>query len=288
MSVLARFAAVPPPRWARPPSRMDGAAWLAAAVLGGLAAVALLAPWIAPHDPNSVDLSAAYRGPSPTHLLGTDDSGRDLLSRLIVGSRTSLLGPLLVTVAAATAGTAVAVGAAWAGGRLDSVVARALDVALAFPALLLAIGAVVLFGTGFVAPVAALAVAYVPYVARLVRGAAVRERRLAYIEATTALGFSGFATCRRHLLPNVAALVLAQATICFGYSMVDLAAVNFLGLGLQPPDADWGVMVAAGQFSILRGHPQQSLYAGLLILVTVAAFTILGDRLTAVDRSSAG
>jgi peptide/nickel transport system permease protein len=150
----------------------------------------------------------------------------------------------------------------------------------------LAILAVAVFGVGLGAPIVAIAIAYVPYIARLVRGAGLRERRLPYVEAATVQGLGGWYICRRHLLPNLMPLVIAQATISFGYAMVDLAAISFLGLGVQPPTADWGAMVAEGQASILRGYPQEALFSGTLIVLAVMAFLILGERITA--RSERG
>ncbi|MFI1386116.1 ABC transporter permease [Embleya sp. NPDC020886] len=244
-----------------------------------LAVVGLLAPWLAPHDPDAINLMDAFQGSSAEHLLGTDASGRDLASRLIWGARSSLAGPLLVVVLATVLGVVIAVASAWRGGWLDAVVSRCLDVLFAFPGVLLAILVVALFGAGLTVAVAALAISYVPYIARIVRGAALSERSRPYIMALTIQGVSGFAICRRHLIPNLMPLILAQSTLTFGYAMVDLAAISFLGLGVQPPTADWGVMVASGQPSIIQGFPQECLYAGALIVVVVAAFNLLGDRL---------
>jgi peptide/nickel transport system permease protein len=164
-------------------------------------------------------------------------------------------------------------------------VSRILDVTFAFPGVLLAILAVALFGAGLPAAIIALTIAHMPYIARVVRGAALRERGLPYVEALRVQGFSAFRICARHLLPNLASLIVAQATVSFGYVVVDLAAVSFLGLGVQPPAADWGVMVAGGEPSILQGYPEQSLYAGIMIVITVCAFTILGERLADRDRA---
>jgi peptide/nickel transport system permease protein len=250
-----------------------------AVVIAVLAAVALLAPVIVPHDPNALDLLHTFAGPSLSHPLGTDDTGRDLLSRLIIGSRTSLLGPLAVVALSVSAGVPLAIASAWLKGPVDAVVSRVLDVLFAFPGVLLAILAISLFGAGLPAAVIALAVAHMPYVARVTRAAALRERELPYVSSLWVHGFSGFQICRRHILPNLAPLIIAQATVSFGYVVVDLAAISFLGLGVQPPSADWGVMVASGEPAILEGHPQQSLYAGILIVITVCAFTVLGERL---------
>src|SRR5215475_10745265 len=237
-----------------------------------LALVAILAPVIAPHDPNAVDLLHTFSGPTPLHPLGTDDTGRDLLSRLIIGSRTSLLGPLLVVVLSVCLGVPLAITSAWVRGPVDAAISRILDILFAFPGVLLAILAIALFGAGLPAAVIALALAHMPYIARVTRAAAIRERELPYVAALRVHGFSAMQICRRHLLPNLGSLIIAQATVSFG------------GLGVQPPSADWGVMIASGEPSILEGHPQQSLYAGILIVITVCAFTILGERLTDGDQ----
>ena len=283
MNVLSLSA---PVRRARPAvARRLGPLGIAcAAFVALLATVAIFAPLIAPHDPNAVDLLHTFAGPSLLHPLGTDDTGRDLLSRLIVGSRTSLLGPLLIVALSVCVGVPLAIASAWIGGPADATISRLLDVLFAFPGVLLAILAIALFGAGLPAAIVALALAHLPYIARVTRAAAIRERELPYVAALKVHGFSGLQICRRHLSANLAPLIIAQATVSFGYVMVDLAAISFLGLGVQPPSADWGVMIASGEPSILEGHPQQSLYAGILIVLTVCAFTILGERLTESDR----
>jgi len=262
--------------------RLSGEDWLAvgaAVVIVVVVVVALLAPWLAPYDPYAVNPLDTLASPSSAHWLGTDDLGRDILSRLLVGSRTSLLGPLLVVVTAALVGTGLAVSAAWFGGWYDSVVSRSLDILFAFPALILALTVTSLFGAGFVAPVVALSIAYVPIVARVMRTAALREQSLPYIEALEVQGFSTVHLWWRHLLPNLAPLLLVQSAISFGYAMLELAALSFLGLGLQPPSADWGLMIANGQPSILQGSPEQSIFAAIAVVVTVIAFTLVAERL---------
>jgi peptide/nickel transport system permease protein len=256
-----------------------------AATIGVLALIALFAPLIAPHDPNALDLLHTFAGPSLAHPLGTDDTGRDLLSRLIIGSRTSLLGPLLVVSLSVLIGIPLAITSAWMRGPVDAAVSRLLDVLFAFPGILLAILLIALFGAGLPSAIVALAIAHMPYIARVTRAAAIRERELTYVQALRVQGFSFYRICGRHLIPNLGSLIIAQATVSFGYVMVDLAAISFLGLGVQPPSADWGVMVASGEPSILEGHPQQSLYAGIMIVITVCAFTILGERLADPDRT---
>lgn len=247
-------------------------------------ALAAVGPLIAPQDPDSIDLNLAFVGPIGGHPLGLDGQGRDLLSRLLAGARTSMLGPLLVVALSTLTGIALALTLAWRGGRVDAVASRALDVLLAFPGLLLAILVVAVFGTGLVAPVIALAISYMPFFVRILRGAAMRERRQPYVEALTVQGSSAWTITLRHLLPNLLPLVVAQATVNFGYAMVDLAALSYLGLGVQPPQADWGAMVFTGQAGIIQGYPAESLLAGACIALVVCAFNVLGDRLA--DRSA--
>lgn len=252
-----------------------------------LVVIAVLAPWIAPHDPDAANILQVNQGPSASHWLGTDSFGRDLLSRLMYGARLSLLGPALIIVIASTLGTVFAIAAAWFGGPFDQVVSRVADIFFAFPGLILAMLAVAMFGPGLIAPVIALSISYTPYLMRVIRSEAVRQRNLPYVAACYVEGLPARTICWRHLLPNVTPLLLVQATLSFGYALVDLAAVSYLGLGVQPPTAEWGLMVSTGQSSILAGYPQESLYAGIMIILTVVAFNLLGDRLATrqgIDR----
>jgi peptide/nickel transport system permease protein len=258
---------------------------LAALVLVVDALLVIFGSLLAPHDPNAIDLAHAYGAPSFAHLLGQDGDGRDILSRVIVGARTSLLGPLAIALVAATVGGATAVAAAWRGGWLDSVLSRIVDVLFAFPGLLLAILAVALFGPGLSAPVIALAIAFTPGMARVTRSAALRERNLPYVDALTVQGLSGWRISTRHLVPNLSRFLVAQITVSFGYAFIELAGVSFLGLGVQAPDSDWGLMVANGETDILRGYPEQSLYVGAMIVITIVALNILGNRFS--DRGHA-
>jgi peptide/nickel transport system permease protein len=261
--------------------------WIAVGVLVFVFLLAAVGPLLISTDPNAVDLAQAYGAPSAQHLLGQDANGRDLLTRLVVGSRTALVGPLLVVVASTLAGTALALAAAWFGGWFDAAVARVIDAVFAFPGLLLAILATALFGAGLSAAVVALAIAYTPYIARIVRSAALRERGMPYVAALQVQGLRGVTICLRHLLPNVATLIVANATIAFGFALIDLAGLSFIGLGVQAPTADWGAMVGAGVPGIMQRYPQESLYASVLIVATVAAANLLGDRLTARSEARA-
>ena len=279
MSVAAGVATVARRRsWGRQ-RRTSPALIASATVVVAAAVVAIAGPLFAPYNPDLPQLSQYFVGPTPEHLLGFDASGRDVLSRLLYGARTSMIGPVAVTLICMTLGSLLAVTAAWRGGAYDAVISSGLDIVFAFPGILLAVLAAAVFGAGLVAPVLALSVAYTPYVARVLRGAALRERAQQYVAALEVQGASSIAICLRHLIPNMLHLIVAQATTLFGYAMVDLAAISFLGLGVQPPAADWGVMVSENQQGIIQGYPIPSLAAGMCIVVVVVAFNIMGERL---------
>jgi peptide/nickel transport system permease protein len=266
--------------------RSTGAAGIASAVVIGIATlVAVFGPLLAPQSPLVGQLSYSYVGPISGHPLGFDGQGRDLLSRLLAGARTSMLGPLAVVVICVAAGTLLAISTAWRRGTYDAVVSSGLDILFAFPGILLAILAATVFGAGLVAASLALSIAYTPYVARVLRGAALRERSQQYVAALEVQGVSAVGICVRHLIPNMLPLIVAQATILFGYAMVDLAAISFLGLGVQPPNPDWGVMISENQSGVVQGYPLAALAAGICIVVVVVAFNILGERL--YDRAQA-
>jgi peptide/nickel transport system permease protein len=243
-----------------------------------LVLAALLAPWLAPDDPNAVDLANALAGPGAGHPLGVDAAGRDTLSRLLLGARTSLLGPLGVVACSTVAGVAVGLAAGWRGGWLDSVLSRTTEVVFAFPGMLLAILVVAVYGEGLLAPVLALAVAYLPYVSRLTRSLVLAERERPYVAAYRVQGHSGLQICLRHLLPNIAPIVLAQSTINFGYALIDLAGLSFLGLGVPALTPDWGRMVFDGQTALQRGYPLSAVLPCAAIVLTVVAFNVVGER----------
>jgi peptide/nickel transport system permease protein len=260
--------------------RATGPAGIASAIVIAIATfVALFGPLLAPYPPNLPDLSLAWVGPTGGHLLGFDFQGRDVLSRLLAGAQTAMLGPLAVVIASMTAGTLIAVTAAWRRGVTDSVISSGLDILFAFPGILFAVLAAAVFGAGLATASIALSIAYMPYVARVLRGAALKERSQPYVAALEVQGAPATSICLRHLVPNIAPLIVAQATILFGYAMVDLAAISFLGLGVQPPNPNWGVMISENQFGILQGYPLPALAAGVCIVTVVIAVNVLGERL---------
>jgi peptide/nickel transport system permease protein len=268
---FARFLAV------RSVSRKPVLYWTCLVFVILMVIVAVAAPWLTPHDPNQVNISQSMAGPSASHLLGVDYYGRDTLSRLIVGARTSLLGPLGVVVLSTVAGIAVGMAAAWYGGWIDSVLSRGSELLFAFPGLLLAILIVAVYGQGLLAPVVALGVAYLPYVSRLTRSLVLTEKERPYIEACRLQGQSGLAITTRHVLPNVAPVILAQSTINFGYALIDLAGLSFLGLGVPPLTPDWGAMVFDGESAIQAGYPLSAFVPCVAIVATVVAFNVVGE-----------
>lgn len=263
-----------------------GLCWL---IMGLAVLLAIFGPLVRPHDPNFSQLEFQFVGPfqAKGYLLGFDSQGRDLLSRLMVGARTSMLGPFLVVVMAMTLGTLISIAAAWYGRWVDALLGTVMDILFAFPGILLAVLAAAVFGAGLGAPTIALSLAYTPYIARVLRSAAVRERAREYIAAAEVQGISTFNICVRHLLPNLGALVVAQGTLVFAWAMVDLAAISFLGLGVQPPTADWGVMVSTGETGVLQGYPLESLLAGLCIVLVVVSVSLLGERMSAANERRA-
>ena len=266
--------------------RATGPAGIAsAAVIAVATFAAVFGPLLAPFNPDLPNLSLAWAGPAGSHLLGYDFEGRDVLSRLLAGAQTTMLGPLAVVIVSVTAGTLLAVTAAWRRGVGDAIISSGLDIMFAFPGILLAMLAAAVFGAGLTAAAIALSIAYLPYVARVVRGAALRESSQPYIAALEVQGASATSICLRHLVPNIGPLIVAQATILFGYAMVDLAAISFLGLGVQPPTANWGGMISENQVGILQGYPLPAVAAGICIVTVVIAVNLLGEQL--FDRAQA-
>jgi len=277
---VAQLAGGRVPTFARRLAVRDPLLIAAGIVMVGILVMALFGPLLAPYDPNQLYVGPVSGPPSLEHWMGTDDLGRDILSRVLVGAGPSVFAPIAVVLASSLLGTLIAVASAWFGGWVDGVSSRLIEVIFAIPGLVLAVLAVSMFGKGLIAPIVALSIAYIPIVSRLVRASARQELAKPYIAALRIQGVGSFAICFRHLVPALLPAVLAQSTVGFGYAMLDLAAISFLGLGAQPPASDWGVMIAAGQPSLLIGAPEQSMFPAMLVVVTVLAVNILGARVT--------
>lgn len=254
--------------------RLRASAGLLSAVL--LAAV--LAPWLAPHSPSALDLDRRLAPPSSQHPLGQDELGRDILSRLLFGARASLATGVAVVGFAGALGTLVGAVAGIVGGRLDDLLMRLVDVVLAFPGLLLAIALVAMLGPALSHVVLALVlIGWVGY-ARLVRGQTARLRESEFVLASRAGGASWVRVFLFHVLPNLAPLLLVQASLSMAGAMLAEASLSFLGLGLQPPTPSWGAMVNAGRGHLLDA-PHLALLPGLALCVVVACLNLAADAL---------
>jgi peptide/nickel transport system permease protein len=254
-----------------------------AALLGGLVLLiivfsAVLAPVIAPYGPLAQDQFHAGVGSSSSHLLGTDQLGRDIFSRLVYGARSSLLigaGSVLLALAV---GTVIGTLAGYYGGRLDAAISAAIDLVLAFPLLILAILVVIVLGPSLWNVILAIAISQLPLFVRVARSLVLSLRQREFVEAAISLGSSDLKVMRKHVLPNVLPLMIVQGTTTVGLAILSGAALSFLGVGLQPPTPDWGRMVSElGVFVFTR--PVLPFYPGAAIAVTVVAANLLGDGL---------
>lgn len=256
----------------------DPASVLAVAIIFILTVAALGAPRLAPHDPQEINLESLFAGSSWQHLLGTDQVGRDVLSRLMHGARWSLGGALAVTVIVTVVGTAVGAICGFVGGIVDAIVMRVVDGLLAFPSLLLALAVVAAIGPGLGGVLLGLAaVEWVGY-ARVVRGLVLSLREREYVSAARIAGATDLSVLTRHVLPNILSPVLVLATLEIGQLILALAGLSFLGLGARSPTPEWGVMINEGRAYLFRA-PRLMVYPGLAITLTVLAWNLLGDRL---------
>ena len=248
------------------------------ALAGLVLSVAVFAPFLAPCDPYAQDLERALSPPSESNLLGTDRYGRDLLSRVIMGSRTTLCASFLLLLAIATVGSLVGAVCGCKGGRVDIFLMRLSDVFLAFPQMVFAIAAAGVLGGGLANAAAALAIIGWPKYARIARGLALSVRAMPYMDAAKMAGAGSFSMLFQHVLPNIAGPVLVTAALDIGTIIMELAGLSFLGLGAMPPTAEWGAMMNNGR-SMLQTAPWVILAPGTAIFLTVAVFNLLGDKL---------
>lgn len=258
-------------RFLRNPFAVTGAAVLLLFVV-----LALLAPYISPHDPAAVDLLNVNAPPSRVHLLGTDPIGRDIFSRLLYGSRISLLVGFTVAAGAVVLGSLVGAVAGYFGGWVDTVLMRLVDVMLSYPSLFLNILVLVVFGSDFKYLVLILILNSWMGVARLVRGSFLQLREMLYVEAARAIGVPSWEIMFRHLLPNATAPIIVYGTLMVGTAILVESALSFLGLGVQPPDTSWGQMLLKAQEYMLT-NPWLAVYPGLCIFLTVLAVNFVGD-----------
>lgn len=255
---------------------------LAGTVLALVVVAALAAPLLAPYAPDAIDLSASLVGTGAEHLLGTDSSGQDLLSRVLYGARSSLVAPVALLAVAAALGVTLGVLAAWRGGWVDTLVSRLTDVMYAFPGLLFTVLIIAVFGAGMTTAILALGLAFTPTIAKYTRSLALSEARKPYVDAYRVQGMGGARICALHLVPNLGRSILGYLVVLFGEALMSLATLSYLGFGAQPPSSDWGLMVQEGQAAIVQGALLPALVPGTAIALVVVSFNVVG--VWAADR----
>ena len=246
-------------------------------VILGVAAIA--APVVSPYSPTEQNLDARFQAPGMGHLLGTDNYGRDLLSRVIHGSRAALIVGIITVSISVTAGTIIGLAAGLGAKKLDSLLMLLMDSILSFPTILLAITVVSFLGYGIVQVMLALGIIYSPVFARLVRAETLAIKTEGYIEASRALGTPVLAVVFRHILPNILGKVVVQCSVTFALAVVVEASLSYLGLGTQPPTASWGLMLKDARNYLVQA-PWMAVYPGLCLALTVLSFNIIGDTLS--------
>jgi peptide/nickel transport system permease protein len=242
------------------------------------AVTAIFAPLIAPYSASHTDFNALLAHPSGKHLLGTDELGRDIFSRIVYGSRASMQAGFFATLLAMAIAVPIGLAAGYYRGWVDPVISRVTDVLLAFPFLILAVGLAAILGPSLLNATIALGIGAVPGLIRIARGEALSLREEDYVRAAIANGGSDLTILGRHILPNMTSTLLVQATVTIPIAIVGESVLSFLGLGVQPPTPSWGVMLASAQ-DFLDQAPRLAVYPGLAIAIAALAFNLLGDGL---------
>jgi len=238
----------------------------------------MVGPWLAPYDPNALDPGRNLEPPSPAHWMGTDQSGRDVFSRWLVAAGYTLVGAFGVVLIAAVGGFVYGLTTAYVGGRFDALSMRFFDLMFAFPPLVVAIILVATFGPGLATVVVGVGFGYLPAIARIIRSEAIIQREQQYVAAAQGLGYSPGRIIFRHIMPNCTSQIIVQVSINLPYAIIDLAGLSFLGFGIQPPDADWGKMLAEGQQVVLFA-PWLVLFPSIAIIVLVLNWNVFGAQL---------
>ena len=278
MSVTAD---IPPEVAVTTPARHRRRPWLILACIGCLAVVLICAvtgTLLAPKDPAAQSLVAGAQGPTGAHLLGTDDSGRDIFSRLIAGARSGIVGPVLIALGSMLIGTLLGLCAGYRGGWLDAGIMRSVDVVYAVPGLLVAIVLLGVLGGGYYTAVAVLILLSCPYDTRIIRAGTLEQRGLPYVDAARTLGLSSRRIMFRHVWPNLLPLIVANVFLTFAYSLVALSALSFLGFGIEVGSANWGRMLSEN-LPLIEENPFAALAPGVLIVITAMAMNLTGDWL---------
>ncbi|SOB53364.1 nickel ABC transporter permease subunit NikC [Pseudomonas lundensis] len=258
---------------------------LGLALVALLLLMALLGPWLSPYDPTLVNLDDRLLPASSAHWLGTDHLGRDVFSRLIVGTRLSLGSVVLTLGLVLILGVVIGGIAGVIGGKLDMFLMRLCDMFLTFPTLVLAFFLIAVLGTGLTNVIIAIALSHWAWYARMVRGMVIAQRNRDYVLASRLAGASRLTRLRQHIMPNVVGQLLVLASMDIGHMMLHVSGLSFLGLGVSPPTPEWGVMINDSK-EFIWTHPQLLLWPGLMIFLAVMAFNLLGDALR--DRLDPG
>lgn len=240
--------------------------------------MAIFAPAIAPQDPLSIAVQRRLQGPSEAHVLGTDELGRDVLSRLIHGARISLMVGVVSTVMGGTAGVILGIIAGYYGSFVDSILGRIIDIMMALPGMLLALAILTILGAGTFNTIIAISIFAIPTFARITRGSTLNIKKLEYVDAIRAIGATDFRIITRHIFPNIVSPIIVQATLYVATAIVIAASLSFLGMGTQPPTPEWGTMLSNGR-EFMRQAPHLTLYPGIMILLVVLGFNLIGDGL---------
>jgi peptide/nickel transport system permease protein len=258
--------------------RRSPGALVGAVVIATIALAAIFAPFIAPHDPLVQDLTAQSLPPSPAHLFGTDKLGRDVFSRIVYGARTSISIGFVAVGLAITVGTFVGVVAGYLGGRVESALMGAMDVMLAFPSIILAIAITTILGPSVTNLMIAVGIVYIPQYARLARSSTLAVKETEYVEAARAVGARVPRIILRHVIPNILAPLLVQATLGIATAELEAAGLSYLGLGARPPAPEWGAMLNDAR-DYWVSAPWALIFPGVAITTLVLGFNLLGDGL---------
>jgi peptide/nickel transport system permease protein len=258
--------------------RLNPRILIGAIIIVGFVLCAMLAPYVSPYDPIKIDLRAKYEVPTARHLLGTDYIGRDVFSRLIWGTRVSLLTAVMAISIAAIIGLLLGVSAGYFGGMTDTLISRFIDIMLALPAFIMAIVLMGVLGRGTPNMILAIGVGMSPRIARVVRGATLKIKENEFVEAAKTFGYGDWRIIFRHIIPHCVTPLVVYSTLLLGSAVMLEAGLSFLGLGISPPTPSWGLMITEGT-DVMRTLPWIVSTAGLCIVILVLGFNLLGDGL---------
>lgn len=258
--------------------KKNKAAMLGLIIIVLLVGLAIFGDFIMPYDPYVGELSDSLQAPSTEHFLGTDEQGRDVLSRIIDGTKISLRVGITAVAVALSIGLTLGAFAGYYGGKIDMIIMRFMDIILAFPSMLLAIALMSTLGRGIDKAIIAISIVTIPHYARIIRGSILSVKESEYVQAARVIGNNDIIIIFRHILPNVLAPIIVRATLGISIAILDTAALGFLGLGVQPPYAEWGTMLGSGRAYFFNAN-HLVLFPGLAITITVLAFNLLGDGL---------